>query len=212
VYSDGTKTAHISDVRIHDNLIYNLRGNAININNQSTGEIKIYNNIIYNCGQGPDFRDGMSNYAGVLIGGNNNATVYIYNNTIYNCGYPLHANNSGLIHVQSSFKGVLYVRNNIFYANGNKQQSYYLGVPQKNGRYHNLFFGYGKAPQWDIASIHKDPQFVNAQGGDFHLQSVSPAIDAGTNDVSALISSDFDGNIRPEGTGFDLGVYEYVKM
>ena len=60
-----------------------------------------------------------------------------------------------------------------------------------------------------------DPQFVNpvdndaAPWGDFHLQSTSPAIDAGVS-ISGL-SDDADGNARPSGNGFDIGPYEVAQ-
>ena len=42
---------------------------------------------------------------------------------------------------------------------------------------------------------------------DFHLQSTSPLIDAGT--ASGAPDHDFDGNVRPSGAGFDIGAYEF---
>ena len=52
-----------------------------------------------------------------------------------------------------------------------------------------------------------DPKWVNPSAGDYHLQSTSLAIDAGSN-IDAP-SVDFDGNPRPQGTAFDVGAYEY---
>jgi len=64
--------------------------------------------------------------------------------------------------------------------------------------------------------IHQDPQFVNAAGGDYHLQDVSPCIDAGNNGyVPSTVSEDLDGNQRivdgdNDGTAVvDIGAYEY---
>jgi hypothetical protein len=63
-------------------------------------------------------------------------------------------------------------------------------------------------------NISSDPQFVNAAAGDFHLQSTSPAIDAGTNSAPNLPQTDFAGNPRIfDGNNdcvstTDLGVYE----
>lgn len=59
--------------------------------------------------------------------------------------------------------------------------------------------------------IEADPQFIRyaADGsGDYHLKLGSPAIDAGTS-IGAP-STDFDGNARPLGAGYDIGAYEFL--
>ena len=59
-----------------------------------------------------------------------------------------------------------------------------------------------------------DPQFVNAAGGNYHLQAGSPAIDAGDNNAPSLPQQDYTGNTRVlDGNNdcvatVDLGVYE----
>jgi hypothetical protein len=52
-----------------------------------------------------------------------------------------------------------------------------------------------------------DPEFVNFAAQDYHLQPISPAIDAG---VDLGVSTDFDGNPRPIPTGgaYDIGAFE----
>jgi Protein of unknown function (DUF1565) len=63
-----------------------------------------------------------------------------------------------------------------------------------------------------VKTVTTNPQFVNNTGdqtGDYHLQSTSPAKDAGTS--TGAPSTDFDGNTRPQGTGYDIGAYEYVS-
>jgi parallel beta-helix repeat protein len=61
-----------------------------------------------------------------------------------------------------------------------------------------------------------DPLFVNAAANDFHLQSTSPAIDAGTNTAPNLPQTDFAGNPRiVDGNNgcvstVDLGIYEFA--
>lgn len=210
LYSDGKKAADISNVYIHDNLIFNLKGNAINISNHSAGKILICNNIIYNCGRGPDFRDGVSNYAGMLLGGNM-ARVYIYNNIIYDCGNPSRPENSGLLNIKGSFRGVLDIKNNIFYSNGKGYQPYIYpkGYQLPTGGYHNLFYGIGRAPSWDNAAVSANPQFVDLMKHDFHLKPTSPAKDKGTDEVRGIVTTDFDGILRPQGSGFDIGAYEF---
>ena len=71
-------------------------------------------------------------------------------------------------------------------------------TPESHSAYHNI----------DI-----DPQFVDAENGDFRLKSTSPCIDSGKN-ISGIYS-DFRGSLRPiDGNNdniakFDMGAYEY---
>jgi hypothetical protein len=54
-----------------------------------------------------------------------------------------------------------------------------------------------------LGSISQDPQL----DATFHLTTSSPCIDAGTD---AGVYTDFDGDVRPLGAGFDIGADEYV--
>jgi hypothetical protein len=56
----------------------------------------------------------------------------------------------------------------------------------------------------DANSISSNPLFISTT--DYHLQSTSPAINAGMN---TGITTDFDGNIRPANILYDIGAYEY---
>ena len=56
-------------------------------------------------------------------------------------------------------------------------------------------------------NISGDPLFVNASDGDYHLQETSPCINSGTSLNAPLV--DFEGVNRPQGAGFDMGIYEY---
>ncbi len=49
-----------------------------------------------------------------------------------------------------------------------------------------------------------NPQFVG--GGDYHLTPSSPAVDA----CGSGISPDLDGVVRPSGSSYDMGAYEYL--
>jgi parallel beta-helix repeat protein len=57
------------------------------------------------------------------------------------------------------------------------------------------------------SNLDADPSFVSSATGDLHLKAGSPCIDKGT-PVGAP-STDKDGVHRPQGTGFDMGAYEY---
>ena len=55
--------------------------------------------------------------------------------------------------------------------------------------------------QWNV-----DPLFINPAAYDYHLQLTSPAIDAGFSVNN--VTDDYEGNPRPQGIGYDIGVYE----
>ncbi len=54
-----------------------------------------------------------------------------------------------------------------------------------------------------------DPRFVNVSADDFHLQSDSQCIDIGT--ANGAPATDFDGDVRPQGAGYDIGADEYTS-
>jgi hypothetical protein len=72
---------------------------------------------------------------------------------------------------------------------------------------HNLLYESGRTYSGFAGDVlNKNPLFVNAASMDYHLQSTSPAKDAG---VDVGVAMDRDGNVRPQGTGYDIGAYEY---
>ena len=61
-----------------------------------------------------------------------------------------------------------------------------------------------------VGNITNDPRFVNAAAGDYHLQSTSPCINAGTNQDWMIGATDIAGNPRLDAGGrVDMGAYEY---
>ena len=80
--------------------------------------------------------------------------------------------------------------------------------------HNDLFNSAGPAASGSCASvvgtsgnISADANFAAA--GDYHLQSSSPAIDAGNNSAPSLPSTDLDGKSRISGVAVDQGVYEF---
>ncbi len=81
---------------------------------------------------------------------------------------------------------------------------------------HNVYFGGGGGndiastdnPGFGISatSVLADPAFVST--ADFHLQSISPAINRGVSNYNA--TTDLDGNARTVSGAVDAGCYEYV--
>ena len=74
---------------------------------------------------------------------------------------------------------------------------------------YNLFFGNGTNRVGTFTAgahdVYSDPAFVNPAVGDFHLRSTSAAIDRG---VNAGVTFDVDGEMRPQGPGYDIGFDE----
>ena len=79
--------------------------------------------------------------------------------------------------------------------------------------HNDLFNSAGPATQGSCSlvvgtsgNISADPKFAST--GDFHLQSSSPAVDAGNGSAPSLPSTDLDGKPRISGVAVDQGAYE----
>jgi len=82
-----------------------------------------------------------------------------------------------------------------------------------NDAYNNASGAYGMI-NGNVATnaLSVDAQFVNWQaagGGDYHLRASSPLTNVGTS--LGAPSTDYDGNARPQGQGFDIGPYEFAS-
>lgn len=55
--------------------------------------------------------------------------------------------------------------------------------------------------------VNVDPRFVDAAADDYHLLADSPAIDAG---LDMGVTTDLEGTLRPQGSGYDIGAYEFT--
>ncbi|HXU41689.1 MAG TPA: choice-of-anchor Q domain-containing protein, partial [Burkholderiales bacterium] len=109
-------------------------------------------------------------------------------------------------------------RNNVIHQNGIGFQAQFNTDAENPVWTNNLVFGnttdyQGTASQTGVnGNISADPLFVNAAGGNYHLQAASPAIDAGSSLNAPTV--DFDGAARPrDGNGdgsalTDIGAFE----
>jgi hypothetical protein len=55
--------------------------------------------------------------------------------------------------------------------------------------------------------VNIDPLLIDPAGDNYHIPVGSPAIDSGLN---VGITTDLDGNSRPQGNGYDIGAYEFT--
>ncbi len=213
-YSGCFDYKSITDIHIHDCLIHHVNGQVILLGG-GTGDIYIYNNIIY---ASPDKIIRPSYYDVIALratGGH--AHPRLYNNTIYvNPRVEL----NGWI-MQFGFEGYIpehvTLKNNIFYVTEAQDEYWYeyskdwdetANVTSSN----NIWYGSSKGLPPFAGSNDRilDPKFVNAKEADFHLRFDSPCIDKGTSDVKDFVKKGYEGNPRPQHNGYDIGAYEYI--
>ena len=161
----------------------------------------IINNIFYNIPHGWSIQtaDGLSN-------------VLIANNTF---AFPNGGGQDGQIMLWNT-QSNLTIRDNIFYAPLNYAITRYTSSVAGCSIDHNIVYG-ASSMMADASGctlgtnqIGLDPKFVNASSAplDFHVQAGGPGIDTGMN--IAVVGSDFDLNVRPQGSSADIGAFEYV--
>jgi len=151
--------------------------------------------------------------------------VRIYNNTIYStigggwkCGILLNVFTNDTAHLSNVF-----IENNIvrYHRLQGSSDGYgqICGSPdiinnqiamniQVNN---NLTTGiyYGTDALVTSSELVSNPFFTDSTNNDFHLQSTSPAIDAGIDPDYSDIAFDYDSVNRPLLSSFDLGAYEF---
>jgi len=178
-------------IDVYQNIVHETGGGIIVANEGGGGseDIHIYNNLVYNCrGAGLE----LFQYPGTVKG------VRFVNNVVYN-------NNDGIFFLDPEAEDCV-IRNNIFSNNNNNAIiTNYGGSTGRVTVDHNLIDGSTQINGDD--PVIGNPNFVNPSNRDFHLQSSSPAIDQGSPvDIPTV---DFDGVPRPQGSGWDIGAYEY---
>ena len=165
------------------------------------------------------FQNNIFNAAGGINTGGGADYLYVYNNVWANDLALGPQGQSGAI----SLRNVLHAEiiNNIFYNQVNGTVEVLVNTMNIEIDYNLAYNSDGTKPscvKWDNYDIcqptpnHElwniNPQFVNPSSGDYHLQSTSPAIDAGYN-LGSVVQNDFDGVSRPQAAGYDIGPYEF---
>ncbi|MEI8361011.1 MAG: IPT/TIG domain-containing protein [bacterium] len=194
-------------MEIHNNVIKNQRGSAINVDlSNCTPRLlvpfRIYNNIIIN--------DATVAYGGrgiTIIAPGRAETpldqIQVYNNTVYG---QIQSSNFVNFPTNQVFK------NNIFVDTQNVDFfEQYGGSPlvSSNNLFYSLFAK--AAPSWTgTGSIMANPLFIDAANFDFPLQPTSPAKTAGSDATLAVAPTDFYGQSRPAGS-VSMGAIQYVS-
>ncbi len=221
VYIDGG-----ANILIERNLIHNVDIGiemASEHSGRNTANVTARNNLVY-----------FGNSAGVSIGGyaskvGGSDHVTIVNNTLYkNDGKNT---GSGEFQIQYHATNNIF-KNNIVYAGAQALaiHNFTTSVANPADVDYNLYFSPGGATGTTFVWNNKtygtftayqsgsgkdgngkfsDPQFLNGTTPDLHVQSTSPAVNAGINLGSAVVGTlDFAGNARVQGSNIDIGGYE----
>jgi parallel beta-helix repeat protein len=164
---------------VHRNIV---RFNTVRFNGGSGIVVASgHDNLVYNNILYRNGTSGSGDGISVTTSGGAPSRTKIYNNTIWNNkSYPIE------IKIGSTETEI---KNNIFWQNGNANVS-------NNGN--------GTVQSNNLAS---DPKFIDAAKLNFRLLSGSPAIDKGAQ--ISIVTTDFDGVLRPHGASYDIGAFEY---
>lgn len=190
--------------------------------------ILIEDNICYNAAHGCEPSGGSNKDSGPITFRNNlfHSTVYvgiycqnfrgitIENNTFVNCGvYPIWF--QSLREVEDTV-----VLNNLITTWNHDPNPYGGALPDAGIRINswllptaatgtvvnfNMMWEYPNR-NYGTNDFTAEPRFVDPDNGDFRLLPGSPGIDAGT--VTGA-TADQNGTVRPYGTAFDIGAYEF---
>lgn len=157
--------------------------NDVSGHSQPRSNFEIYNNVVYNT------------YYGISIGQPFSGSIK--NNIVWG----RHSAPRFRLLVSSVISGgSVTIDNNIYQDIGTESMVNFAGVA-----YYDLASWQAASGQ-DAHSSTANPLWVSPTTGDFHLQTGSPAIDAG---VAVGLTEDFEGTPVPQGGAPDMGALEY---
>jgi parallel beta-helix repeat protein len=206
----------ISNAVVEGNIIHdNGVGGGSAINMDGVQDSKFFNNLIYN-----NHATGIAMYQ--IDGGDASKNNKVYNNTIIQPS----DGRWNIIAVDGSTGNTIY--NNILINHHGFRGSIAIDAASATGfisDYNilvnrmsnddgnsNMTLSQWQSLGYDLHSIIADPEnqiFVDHTNGNFHLLQNAQAVDAGTNLVLPTVFEDLDDFSRPQGSGFDIGCYEF---
>lgn len=134
----------------------------------------------------------------------------IANNTIVKSGGGITVGGGGYYRL-SAPADYVNVSNNIVY--GNDKGIWQQGdngthnTYTNNLSYNNARANFSVGTSAISGSVSADPQFIDYAAGNYQLKSASPAVNRGGTKYAP--ATDLLGTARPQGSGIDIGTYEY---
>jgi hypothetical protein len=212
-YNDYT----VHDIIIRNNLFTgtgttNKREIFINPEVGYGGRCRVYNIEIYNNIFDTTAISGGISHA-ISVGANSAGTIFNNIRITYNTFYVASGSSNYAMTIKKgddTFTNCV-IANNIFVTTSTATQ---ISTDTTNGfTFKNNCFYYPSGTAVGISGvglgaggIRANPLFVNA-GNDFRLTASSPCKDAASSTYT--ISASYDGVSRPQGSGYDIGAYEY---
>ncbi len=208
IYVDAwDKPTH--DIAVYRNVVHDVAADGFALASEMGGSlerIRVYNNVAYH-----------NRYVGISLSGccpeapsHPMRDIQIVNNTLYDNGWEGWGGGIGL---ENPDLQDVTIRNNICSQNLYFQIALDPGVPAPQVTVdHNLIDGF-RGTEGEIRGddhVEGDPLFASPAGANFRLRPGSPAIDKGA--AGGAPGTDFDGQARPYGAGYDIGADEYVPF
>jgi parallel beta-helix repeat protein len=206
----------ISNAVVEGNILHdNGYGGGSAINMDGVQDSEIFNNLIYN-----NHATGIAMYQ--IDGGDASKNNKVYNNTVIQPS----DGRWNIIAVDGSTGNTIY--NNILINHHSFRGSISVDAASMTGfvsDYNvlvnrlsdddgnsNMTLSQWQSMGYDLHSMIADPEnqiFVDHTNSNFHLLQNAQAVNAGTNLVLPTVFEDLDNIPRPQGSGFDIGCYEY---
>jgi parallel beta-helix repeat protein len=206
----------ITNAVIESNIIFEngtSGGSAINLD--GVQDSKIYNNLLYN-----NHSSGISLF--MIDGAEGSKNNKVYNNTIVNptttrWNININSGSTGnsvynnILINHHSFRGSITVDESSIAG----FQSDYNIVEDRlspDGDNTILTLSQWQGLGYDLHSMLADPDnqvFADTSTSNYHLLQNAQAVDVGTSLVSSVVTVDLDDVSRPQGSGYDIGCYEF---
>jgi parallel beta-helix repeat protein len=207
----------ISNAIVEGNIVHdNGYGGGSAINMDGVQDSEIFNNLIYN-----NHATGIAMY--MIDGGDASKNNKVYNNTIIQPADGRWC----IISVNGSTGNTLY--NNILINHHSFRGSIALDAASMNGfvsDYNilvnrlsdddgnsNTTLSQWQSLGYDLHSMVADPEsqiFIDYTNDNYHLLQNAQAVNVGTNLVLPTVFEDLDNIPRPQGSGYDIGCYEFT--